>query len=223
VHGESLHANGVQGKSSSAGASGVYGFNIGNGFGVAGRTTGGGSAIYGENNSTSGWAGNFLGRVTVGGEFFVWGVPRANQSTFTLLSDARLKKNVQPLQGALSRLLALRGVSYEWKEPQRHGNLTGPQVGFLAQDVEKAFPSWVAPDGEGNKTVTVRGFEALVVESFRALKAENDELRAQLEALRGKDSVAKASFAGSPWMLVALLLGCLTVVLARRRSTSPRP
>ena len=60
-------ANGVQGISTSAGASGVYGQNDGGGFGVAGRTGGGGSAVFGDNADPSGWAGNFNGRVFVGG------------------------------------------------------------------------------------------------------------------------------------------------------------
>ena len=60
-------ANGVQGISTSAGASGVYGQNDGGGFGVAGRTGGGGSAVFGDNADASGWAGNFNGRVFVGG------------------------------------------------------------------------------------------------------------------------------------------------------------
>ena len=67
VHGRSSDANGLQGSSATAAASGVYGENTGGGFGVAGRTTGNGSAIYGDNASTSGWAGNFNGRVNVSG------------------------------------------------------------------------------------------------------------------------------------------------------------
>ena len=60
--------NGVHGISSSAGARAVYGENLsGGGFGVAGRTTGTGIAVYGDNASPSGWAGNFNGGVFVGG------------------------------------------------------------------------------------------------------------------------------------------------------------
>ena len=59
--------NGVQGKSSNAGASGVYGENSGGGFGVAGRTSGGGIGVFGDNADPAGWAGNFNGNVYVGG------------------------------------------------------------------------------------------------------------------------------------------------------------
>jgi len=94
-------------------------------------------------------------------------------------SDIRLKKNIEPLRGALDKLLRLRGVLYEWKEPQKQGNLTGMQVGLIAQEVEDVFPDWVGKDSEGYKTLTVRGFEALTIEALRELKVENEALKAK--------------------------------------------
>ena len=102
-------------------------------------------------------------------------------------SDIRLKKSVQSLKGALEQLLQLRGVSFEWKQPEKQGNLRGVQMGLIAQEVEVVFPEWVDTGPSGYKNLTVRGFEALVVEAFKQLKAEfkaeNDELRARIEAL----------------------------------------
>jgi hypothetical protein len=222
VQGEAINGNGVMGKSESAGASGVFGFNTGQGFGVAGRTTGTGSAVFGDNAASNGFAGNFNGRVGVSSDLIVHGVPRANQTTFTLLSDARLKKNVQPLAGSLDKLLALRGVTYEWKDPAKHGNLTGAQVGFIAQDVEKAFPSWVASNQDGWKTITDRGLDALVVESLRALKTENDQLRARIEALEGQRTISKAAFAQGPLGLALILLAGVALLVYRRRPARPQ-
>jgi hypothetical protein len=99
-----------------------------------------------------------------------------------------------PLKGALENLSRLRGVSFEWKEPEKQGNLTGPQMGLIAQEVEEVLPEWISTDPSGYKNLTVRGFEALVVEAFKELKAENDatrtkcnaendELRTRIEAL----------------------------------------
>jgi hypothetical protein len=99
-------------------------------------------------------------------------------------SDIRLKKNILPLEGALESLLKLRGVSYEWKNPENQGGLVGPQAGFLAQDVEAIFPDWVGIDNEGFKTLSIRGFEALVVEALKELKAENISLLRQLTELQ---------------------------------------
>ncbi|MBI4218261.1 MAG: tail fiber domain-containing protein [Elusimicrobia bacterium] len=96
--------------------------------------------------------------------------------SWTVSSDARLKKNIKQLEGSLGKLLSLRGVTYEWKEPEKHGNLTGTRLGMIAQDVEKVFPEWVGTDSAGYKSLTVSGFEALTVESFRELNQENDRL-----------------------------------------------
>jgi len=85
--------------------------------------------------------------------------------------------------------LSLKGVNYEWKNPKDHANMTGKQIGFIAQDVEKVFPQWVEKDGEGYKTLTLRGFEALAVESIRELKKENDSLK---EANKQLESRLKA-------------------------------
>ena len=99
-------------------------------------------------------------------------------------SDGRLKENIRPIEGALESLLKLKGVSYEWKDPESQGGLAGPQVGFVAQDVESVFPDWVGLDSEGFKTLTIRGFEALVVEALKELKAENERLSGQLKQLQ---------------------------------------
>jgi hypothetical protein len=101
-------------------------------------------------------------------------------------SDLRLKQYIRPLDGALEKLLDLHGVFYEWKDPAKQGNLPGPQMGMIAQDVEKVFPQWISTDADGYKVLTVRGFEALAIEAFRTLKAENEQLRTQNESLANR-------------------------------------
>lgn len=105
---------------------------------------------------------------------------------WTALSDKRLKKNLNPLSGALDKLLSLRGVTFEWKEPEKYGNLVGTQVGFVAQEVEQIFPEWVGVDSEGFKTVTVRGLEALVIEAFREIKQEISALKDAVAGIQSK-------------------------------------
>jgi hypothetical protein len=97
---------------------------------------------------------------------------------WTSLSDKRLKKNVRSLKGgALGSLLKLRCVSYEWKEPEKYGNLTGTQIGLVADEVEEVFPNWVGIDSEGYKTLTIRGFEALAIEALREMQQTDDDLK----------------------------------------------
>ncbi|MCM8800238.1 MAG: tail fiber domain-containing protein, partial [Candidatus Omnitrophica bacterium] len=101
---------------------------------------------------------------------------------WSVLCDARLKKNIQPLKDALEKLLKLHGITFEWKEPQKHGNLKGRQMGLLADDVEKVFPEWISTVN-GYKAVTYRGFEALVIEAIRQLKEENEILKLKIAEL----------------------------------------
>lgn len=93
-------------------------------------------------------------------------------------SDRRLKKNIRKLDGALDRMMRLRGVTFEYKDPKAINELPGERTGMIAQEVEDVFPDWVGVGGHGYKTLTYRGFEALTVESLRELRAEkNRQLR----------------------------------------------
>jgi len=102
---------------------------------------------------------------------------KPNGGAFESSSDRDLKKNISQLEGALDKLLRLRGVSFEWKETTKYYGRPGPQMGLVAQEVEEVFPEWVGTDPQGSKSVGISGFEALVVEALRQLKGEIDELK----------------------------------------------
>jgi hypothetical protein len=184
---------------------GVYGYNNGSGYGVRARSVSGSAiraeaasdnnGVYASNTDTSGnaatisaqsrdyanglayWGG---GNVQITGKYYVSSTCVAGCS-----SDQRLKKNIEPLTGALNQLLQLKGVTFEWKNPEEHGNQTGVQTGFIAQQVEKVFPQWVDEDSKGVKRIVLNPtqLEALEVEGIRALKAENDDLRERVKSL----------------------------------------
>ena len=116
------------------------------------------------------------------GDLRITGVARKpGGGSWTSSSDLRLKKKLSALTHSLERLLQLRGVQFEWKEPEKMGNLSGPQTGLVAQEVEKVFPEWVSSDPEGYKELTVRGFEALAIEALRELKNEVEALKKRLD------------------------------------------
>ncbi len=96
-------------------------------------------------------------------------------------SDARLKKNIRTLSGALDKLLALRGVTFEYIDPEKIHELPGERMGLIAQEVEKVFPDWVETGPNGYKRVTVRGLEALVVEALRQVRSEQSEAKREQE------------------------------------------
>ncbi len=116
------------------------------------------------------------------------------------LSDARLKKNIKDLaDGTLEKVLSLRGVNYEYKDPKSINELAGERTGFIAQEVEKVFPDWVEQHDSGYKMLTIRGFEAIVVEAIRELRDEKDkqivELEAENEDLRDRLDALEAAVA----------------------------
>jgi len=110
--------------------------------------------------------------------------------SWSLFSDARLKRDIRPLEGTLDRLLALRGVTFEYIEPAAIHELPGTRIGMVAQEVEKVFPDWISEGPDGYRRLTFRGFEALTVEALRDLREEKNAeiaaLRSALEAQRAE-------------------------------------
>src|SRR5829696_1358462 len=123
-----------------------------------------------------------LNKLVVNGNAF----KTAGGSTWAVPSDGRLKKGIRSLDSALDRLLQLRGVSFEWKMSEEQGYPTGTQMGLLAQEVEEVFPEWVDTDQNGYKTLSIAGFEALTVEAFKELVAENRALKAKNTELESR-------------------------------------
>jgi hypothetical protein len=144
-----------------------------------------------------GWVGigttSPRGMLEVAGDAF-----KSGGGSWTTSSDIQLKKNVKTLEGALTALLQLRGVNFEWKQPEQQGNLAGQQMGFVAQEVESVFPSWVGTNQDGTKNLTIRGFEALAVEAVRELNRKVDELSRRLEAIEQQLGLAAAKADISP-------------------------
>src|SRR6185437_1959436 len=100
----------------------------------------------------------------------------------------------RPLEGALEKLLALRGVEFEWKREDLARLRPGRRAGLIADEVEEIFPGWVHDDpGTGMKLLGAQGFEALAVEALRqhtprieALEQENKRLARLLAQLSGE-------------------------------------
>ncbi len=78
------------------------------------------------------------------------------------------------------------------QQPEKQGNLTGQQIGLIAQEVEKVFPDWVGTDEEGFKDLTIRGFEALTVEALKEIKIEIESLKAAVHETKQKSGASKA-------------------------------
>ena len=101
--------------------------------------------------------------------------------TLTQNSDARLKKNISPLQNSLQKIMKLGGYHYQWINPARSQN---PQSGLLAQEVEQQMPELVKTDSEGIKSVNYNGLIPYLVEAVKELKKENELLKAEIQKLK---------------------------------------
>lgn len=118
----------------------------------------------------------------------------AGGTAWVTCSDLRLKKNVGPIEGALDKVLRLRGVTFKWKAPASTEGSGGLHMGMIGQEVERVLPQWVTTDPEGFKYLGPEGFEALTVEAIREqqkmielLKSENAALSKRLEALEQRE------------------------------------
>lgn len=111
-------------------------------------------------------------------------------------SDRRLKRDIRPLEGALAKVRALRGVTYEWRRDEHpdRGFPAGRQVGFIAQEVEAVVPEVVA-EIDGVKTLAPQNLTALLVEAVKEQQATIDRQRAEIDALAARLAALEAAVA----------------------------
>ena len=103
--------------------------------------------------------------------------------TLTQNSDARLKTNIQPMEPVLPKLEKMQAYTYNWKQPELHGE---GQIGLLAQEVERAFPTLVKEDAQGNKSVAYTNLVAVLLQAIKEQQATIMHLAKRLEAVEGK-------------------------------------
>jgi hypothetical protein len=92
-------------------------------------------------------------------------------NNFTGVSDERLKKNIVDLKNIGRDLHKLRTVGFDWKS----NNET--DIGFIAQDVEKIFPSLVKTNKDGFKSVKYINFVPILVQGYREQADEIKKLK----------------------------------------------
>ena len=113
--------------------------------------------------------------LNVEGDVLIDGLCRARD--FDSTSDKRMKKNITSIDDALTKIVQLNGVEFNWRSTDESS------AGVIAQDVEKVLPSVVRTDEAGYKSVNYNGIIGLLVEAVKELKAENDSLKKRLDKL----------------------------------------
>jgi len=211
----------VNGNTTITGAAVVNGTSTFNAFVTANKSieagyfvsAGGGSnsfqsagAIDGIQGPGFGYAGYFQGAVIVTG-------------TFSNPSDIRIKKDLKPVTGALSRLNSLKSYNYlfdrenypKMKLPE------GRQYGVIAQDMQQVFPELVTnntsieQDSAGHKeTTTTLGVNYIGL--IPILLSAINELSSQVDSLKnvlGGNSAARLSQTAFPTTTSQSSLGSL--------------
>ena len=90
---------------------------------------------------------------------------------FNSTSDESLKENVETIENALSKVINMRGVNFNWKENSQ------PGTGVIAQEIETVLPHVVTENNEGIKHVQYGNIVGTLIEAIK-------EQQRQIEALQ---------------------------------------
>jgi hypothetical protein len=117
----------------------------------------------------------------------LWVNGAVGAGSFTSVSDARLKKDVQTLTNAVSAVTRLRGVSFDWRQEEFPARVLDNRhhLGFIAQEVEKVLPGVVSKDTDGFRSVAYTEVIPLLVE---AIKEQQTEIAARTERIQALES-----------------------------------
>jgi hypothetical protein len=114
----------------------------------------------------------------------------AGSGAYVNTSDARLKKDVQPINDALAIVEALRGVTFNWDQSVDPSMKLDDRnhVGFLAQEVEAVLPQAVSTASDARQTKSLAYSEVIpvLVEAIKQQQTQIDALKAEVEALKAK-------------------------------------
>lgn len=96
--------------------------------------------------------------------------------TITATSDRWLKTNIEELdlQSAYAALDSIYGYGYNWIDTGK------PGAGFITQEVEPHFPSFVGEDCDGNQTLNYNGMLAVLWTIVKDQERRIAELEARL-------------------------------------------
>lgn len=191
-------ADGVTGPTGADGATGATGPGISNscttvnGVPRVTNTSGdlGCSNILDDGNNTA-VGGAIVSSASVPGvgtvniEFTVYGNYLSDGGQYLQTSDRRLKKNIKPLTGALDKVLALSGVSYQLNnQAEPEWNMSENKTfGFIAQDIQPVLPELVYKLDNGYLAVNYDGIIPVLTEAIKEQQTIIDGQQQQIDEL----------------------------------------
>ena len=198
---------------------------LSNAFGLraAGSNVAGGTSVnYGLWASGSGGATAYGVYASASGATTNWAVYSNGQqfstsNTLWTTSDARLKQDIKPLTGSLASLLQLAPKTYRYDVGLHPGfNLpAGTQMGLIAQEVEKVFPTLVMDthnpaqqDAAGKeidpgfdfKAMSYTGLIPVLVAGIQEQQSIIDDKQTQIDALNERLASLEKKMSGTTSM-----------------------
>jgi Chaperone of endosialidase/Domain of unknown function (DUF5011) len=165
-----------------------------------------------------------IGTTTPYSELTVWGLDTASTSAFLVAnsasttefnvldngnatlagsliqnSDQRLKTNITPLDASssLGEIEQLNAVTFNWIDPEKG---TGPQLGFIAQQVQQVFPNLVSTTSptaltpNGTLSLDYIGLISPIVSAIQALSSELSSIENTIEGFANSFTTNELTF-----------------------------
>ena len=176
---------------------------VGNNLNVRGGLTASGSALINGGLGVNGSVGIGVSAPTytlqVNGSV-------AGVGAYNNVSDARYKTNITGLTHALDKIMAMRGVEFDWRTnafPQMKFD-HGTQLGFVAQEIKKVLPEVVSQDAQGYYSIAYSKVIPVLVEAIKdqenimeqqqaAIERETKEKNTEIQNLKQSVSELKAA------------------------------
>jgi hypothetical protein len=193
--------------------------DIANG-GVAGESNKIRIGIVGDQNGT--FIAGISGQTVAGG---VTVIVDANGHLGTVVSSARFKEAIKPMDNASEAILALKPVTFRYKHELDPDAI--PQFGLIAEQVEKVNPALVARDAEGKvNTVRYEAVNAMLLNEFLKEHRKIEEQEASITQLKSKVAQQENDFqaiATQQQKQIAALTAGLQKVSAQVEMDRPAP
>lgn len=119
--------------------------------------------------------------------------------TWTVSSDERFKKNIEPIKNGLDIVESLNPVKYDLRKdefPEKKFS-DKRQVGLIAQDVEKVLPEVVSTDAEGYKSIDYAKINVLLIDAIKEQQQSIELLKKEIELLKSKNQTEVSSTVSS--------------------------
>jgi hypothetical protein len=118
----------------------------------------------------------------VRGDGYVWAA-----NDITAFSDARVKTNLQKIEGALDKVSNINGYTFSRTDYTSEDDRDKRHVGVIAQEIQKVLPELVHEDDKGMLSVAYGNMTALLIEALKEERSErlkvDESLRTTIERL----------------------------------------